>query len=85
MKIKNINSIRIKFQTLDSFKFETLTFIPEMKEDPDNGEIYVSKILCLEQEGKSFNVPPFMPVDLLPGYFQSIFPLARVTINPTKD
>src|SRR3990167_188670 len=82
-KPKEINSIRIKFATLDSFKSDTLTFIPELKEDPINGEIYVSHVFCLEQS-KEFNVPPFLPLDLLPGYFQTIFPLARISINPTR-
>lgn len=85
VKTKEINSIRVKFATIDSFKNESLTFIPELKEDPDNGQIYVSQVFCLEQQGKAFNVPPFMPLELLPGYFQASFPLARVIINPSKD
>lgn len=65
-------------------KFEVLTFIPETEIDPDNGEEYISKMFCLEQQ-KDFNVPPFMTLEILPGYLQGVFPMARVITNPGKN
>ena len=84
MKIKNISSVTVQLETLLALRKETMTFVPETKIDPDNGEEYVSKIFCLEQQ-RDFGVSPFMTVDLLPGYLQSIFPLGRVIVNAGKN
>lgn len=84
MKIKNINSVKVQFTTLMALKNETLTLIPKIKIDDDNGEEYVEKVYCLEQD-KDYPVAPFLTVNLLPGWLQFTFPAARITINPTKD
>ena len=69
---------------MTSLKNEILTFIPEIKEDPDNGEIYVQKLFCLEQD-RTYSVPMFLTPKLLPGFLQMSFPECRVIINPDKD
>ena len=81
---KNINSVRIKFETLTSFKSEVLTFVPNLKTDEVNGDEYVESVYCLEQQ-KEFSPDPFMPINLLPNYLQSIFPKGRVITNPEKN
>ena len=85
MKIKNINSVKVRLETLLSSQNETLTFVPETIIDDDNGEEYISRLFCLERECKGFNVPPYITLELLPNYLQSVFPLGRIIANPGKS
>lgn len=84
MKTKEIKSVRVQFTTLLSLKTETLTLIPRTIIDDVNGEEYVEKVYCLEQD-KDYPVAPFLTVNLLPGWLQFTFPTARIISNPTKD
>lgn len=84
MKKKTVESIRVIFQTLQSQKNEIMTIIPFNRVDEVNGQTYVDKLYCLEQQ-KDYPPPPFITPDILPGYLQSCFPTARIIINPEKD
>ena len=74
-----ISSIRVSFETINSLRKESLTFVPETKIDEINGLEYISRLYCLEQM-KEYKTDPFITPDILPGVIQSYFPLARVEV-----